>query len=171
MSKNISAFGVGAYLGASNTLPIGMFIQAFADDDDAIKFSTSNVSGAQMDLNGKMVSWSSAHPISLSIAVIPHSTADNLLSVLLAANRPAAFTTEANDVITLVVKYPDFTIRTFTDGRVISGPSGAGFQSVGRLTTNSYSFSFGDMTTINVATAINSLFRDTGISSVIPKIF
>ena len=167
MSYDISAFGIGVYLGASKTYPVGLFIDAFADDEDAVNFTRSEVGGSQMDLNGKLVAWSSATPIELTIAVIPHSTADKTLAVLLAANRPANFTTEANDKITLIVNYPDFTIRTFTGGCIISGQSGASAKSAGRLASNSYTFNFADMTTIDVATGVNSLFRDFGLADTL----
>ena len=167
MSYQISAFGIGVYLSASKTYPVGLFIDAFADDEDAVAFTRNEVGGSQMDLNGKLLAWSSANPIELTIGVIPHSAADKTLAVLLAANRPANFTTEANDRITLIVNYPDRTIRTFTGGCVIGGQSGASARSAGRLASNTYTFHFADMTTIDVATAVNSLFRDFGLDDTL----
>ncbi len=163
MSQNISTFGIGAYLTASQLYPIGIFINIFSDEEDGIMIQETEIAGSVLDLNGRHVSFKSANPIEVTICPIPHSIDDDLLAVLLNSNRANANTQASEDVISLVVNYPDGTIRTFTGGRVLRGTPGTGTTAVGRLSNTRYTFAFEDMVTVNVASALNFLTQNTNI--------
>lgn len=152
MSHDISAFGIGAYLIADQSLPLGYYINAFADDSDAITFEALTVNNVEIDLNGKLFSAFEAHPVVVTISVIPQSIDDQTMRMLLNANHVSRYQNAVGDTLTLTVKYPDFSVLTLRDGRMIGGPSGLGAKAEGRYITNTYTLHFADVSVLNAAT-------------------
>ncbi len=156
---DISTRGLSAYLLASETMPVGMLLNQFADEDDSIDITEASIGGARLDLNGKVISWTSANVVTVRISLIPEGVDDSLLGVIYNANRVSSITKSAADIINLVVRYPNGNVRTFTNGRMISGPGGPTAKAEGRLATNTYTIAFGDQYTLSVASALNTALK------------
>lgn len=142
MAQDISGFGLVLTLQASNTYPVGIVIQDFADDADPLAVSDLAIAETQMGLNGDLISFSKATPIEVDLAVIPGSLSDTLLSVLMEANRVAKGKTSARDAITIVGVYPNGRITRYTNGKLTSGPVSDSVASAGRLKSKVYKFMF-----------------------------
>jgi hypothetical protein len=115
---DITGFGLAIVLTASTTFPTGVALTSFADDGDPLDVP------------------------SIKISVIPNSPDDVNLSILFNANRVSQGTTNAKDIITAVVTYPDGTIVTLNNGFITDGPPASGVASAGRLKTKTYGFQF-----------------------------
>ena len=142
--SDISAFGVELRITASNSLPEGITITAFADDADAAAATDQVVAETAMNVNGILVSWSKANPLNFGINLIPGSDEDLVLQAVFEANRPAAGKKSARDIITAVWSYPDGTTATYSKGKLTSGPSANGISNSGRMASHLYNFSFQD---------------------------
>ena len=144
MSYDISGFGVQGQITASVTFPNGFTVTEFADDADPWDIASQQISDKAMSLNGDLVGWSTANPITLTINVIPDSEDDLNLAIILEANRVGQGKSSARDVITFVGTNPgaDGRTITLTNGRITDGPVGTGIASAGRKKSKAYVFSF-----------------------------
>jgi hypothetical protein len=142
MNGDIGGFGLIITLRASSTFPAGMIIQQFADDADPFDFPDLQVADIAMGLNGDLLTWSRAMPLVTQLAVVPESSDDNNLAVLLAANRVGKNKQSAQDKITLVGKYPSGYSVTLTNGRLTNGSISNSIASAGRMKSKVYKFAF-----------------------------
>lgn len=168
--KQVGTFGLFAYLIASKTMPIGFPIKAFADDADSIQVHEADNGQAVLDLNGKVIRWTVASPISISIAVLPNTAEDDILAVIYNANRVSRTSKSVNDSINLMVNFPNGGIRTFVQGRIISGPSAYTATADGRMVGNIYTFAFGDQYALTVAAVLNTIAGQLGVGDKISSI-
>jgi len=148
--QDIAGFGLQVRVIASKTFPAGFTVTAFADDADPFDLPTLQINDAAMGLNGDMVTWSTANPIPLAIAVIPKSDDDKNLAVVFEANRAARGKKPAKDVITIVGIYPDGSTITLSPGIVYDGLPGNAVASAGRLKSKVYNFRFEGMSRVEV---------------------
>ena len=142
MSIDISGFGLGIHLIASNTYPVGVPLSAFADDADPMDIPGIELSQTAMGLNGDLVVWSSANPIAVTLNMIPNGLEDIALSFLAERNRVGRGKSSARDKITLVAVYPDSRIVTFTQGVITNAPPAISVSSSGRYKSKAYQFAF-----------------------------
>jgi hypothetical protein len=147
---NIGGFGLIVSLRASVTYPATLQFTSFADDADPFDFPDIQVADIAMGLNGDLITWSQAKPLVTQIALIPESADDNNMSVLLAANRVGKNLQSAQDVITLVGKYPSGVTVTLTNGRVTNGMISNSVASAGRMKSKVYKFAFQNITIARV---------------------
>lgn len=140
--NNISGFGLKIRLIASTTFPIGFDVTEFADDSDPFDIPSLQVGDTAMGLNGDLITWSKANPIKVTLAVVPGSTDDLNLAILLEANRPGKGKSAALDTITLVGIYPDGRVITFINGAITDGMPGNAVSSDGRQKSKVYNFAF-----------------------------
>ena len=139
---DVSGFGLGLHLIASNTYPVGIALTAFADDADPMDIPGIELAQVTMGLNGDLIVWSSANPIGVTLNMIPSGPEDLGLGILAERNRVGRGKTSARDVITLVSVYPDGRIVTFTQGRITNAPPADSVAGSGRLKTKPYVFMF-----------------------------
>jgi hypothetical protein len=142
MAVDISGSGSQVSLIASNTFPVGIIITQFSDDADAIDIPSIQIGDSAMGLNGDLITWSKANPLKLTLNVIPFSVQDDLLAILLEANRVGKGKISARDVITLTVLYPNNDFTIYTNGLITDGMPGNSVQGSGRLKTKAYSLTF-----------------------------
>ncbi|EAA1041279.1 hypothetical protein GPN87_003089 [Salmonella enterica] len=145
--EDISGVGLRVTVVASKTFPAGFTITQFADDADAFDIPSMQLADKAMGLNGDLITWSKAAPLTPTINVIPGSDDDKNLQVLAEANRVAKGKRSALDVITLTVIYPDDSGATYSPGKITDSMAGKGVASSGRLKTNAYIFAFENRTT------------------------
>jgi hypothetical protein len=146
MTTDVSGFGAQVQIKASETFPQGFVVTQFADDADPFDIPSIQIADKAMGLNGDMVTWSRANPITITINVVPGSDDDRNLAILLEANRPGKGKRPAQDIITVVAAYPDEGTLTLTEGKLTDGPPGKSIASAGRLKSNAYQFSFENKT-------------------------
>lgn len=139
---DISGFGAVVNIIGSITFPVGFEITQFADDADAFDFPSIQIADKAMGVNGDLIVWSKATPLSGSLSVIVGGTNDQALNLLAQNNRVGRAKSNALDVITMTVIYPDNTTVTFTNGKITDAMFGKSLASAGRLKTRTYSFAF-----------------------------
>jgi len=140
--NEISGFGVKVNIIASATFPAGLVITQFADDADSLDLPSIQIADKAMGVNGDLVTWSKATPLTLTLNVIPTSDDDKNLSVLHEANRVGMGKQSARDIITLVIVYPSGRTATYINGKITDGPSGDSVASAGRMKSKAYQFAF-----------------------------
>lgn len=140
--QDISAFGIALNIVASNTFPNGFDVTQFADDADPFDSPDLKLGDSKMGVNGTLITWSVATPITLKVAVVPQSDDDQNLEILVEANRVAAGKTSAKDAITLTASYPTGPRKQLSPGRIITGPVLSSAAAVGRLKSKVYEFVF-----------------------------
>ncbi|EHL7666656.1 hypothetical protein KEH73_000770 [Salmonella enterica] len=145
--EDISGVGLRVTIVASNTFPSGITITQFADDADPFDVPSMQLADKAMGLNGDLITWSKASPLTPTINVIPDSEDDKNLQVLAEANRVAKGKRSALDVITMTVIYPDDSGATYTSGKLTDSMPGKGVSSAGRFKTSAYIFAFENRTT------------------------
>lgn len=145
--EKASAFGTIVTLFASQSFPnAGINLSSFADDTDPFDVQPLTVAQVAKNVNGTMVYWANAEPINQSINLIAGADDDVSMQFLLAANTPVYGKQLANDIIRIVVLWPNGETRTYNDGVIISGSAGYSISSGQRIKTNSYALAFSSMT-------------------------
>lgn len=139
---NVSATGIKMRLVASLTFPAGFDITQFADDGDPLNSENLTIAETAAALNGDLVAWGKPNVIPLTIAVLPDTDEDRNLSILWNVNRIGKNKVAVQDVITIVVTYPNGDQKILSNGVMISGPALNSGSSEGRLKTKEYEFSF-----------------------------
>lgn len=139
---NVSATGIKMRLVASLTFPAGFDITQFADDGDPLNSENLTIAETAAALNGDLVAWGKPNVIPLTVAVLPDTDEDRNLSILWNVNRIGKNKVAVQDVITLVVTYPNGDQKILSSGVMISGPALNSGSSEGRLKTKEYEFSF-----------------------------
>ncbi len=140
--NDISAFGLRVQLNASETFPSGVSLSQFADDADPFDTPSMQIRDKAMGINGDLITWSKANPISITLAVVPNSEDDKNLSVLFEANRVGKGKQGARDVIDITVVYPDGATASFTQGAITDGMPSNSVASAGRMKSKAYIFAF-----------------------------
>lgn len=144
--QDVSGFGLRIILQASVTFPQGISLTQFADDSDPFDTPSQQLMDKAMGLNGDLVVWSKANPITPTINVIPNTDDDRNLEVLAEANRVSRGKTSARDIITLTVIYPDGRSLTLNNGKVTDAIVTRPVASSGRMKTKPYAFAFEGVT-------------------------
>lgn len=140
--QDISATGTTATIFAAPSFPTGFTISAWADDANPIDVETLTIADTGMGVNGDLVVWNTPNPIRITLRPIPNSDGDVNLQILLDANRVAKNKTSVQDIDTLVINYPDGTVRSFVNGKLVTGTPALGVASNARLQTREYQFVF-----------------------------
>jgi len=143
---DISGFGLVVNVKASVSFPAGFQVSQFADDGDSLDIPSMQIADKAMGLNGDLVTWSKAAPLTLTMNIIPNSDDDKNLSVVAEANRVGKGKKSAQDVITMTVAYPDGKNVTYTGGKLTDAMAGNGVASAGRLKSKAYSWAFENVT-------------------------
>ena len=161
--EDISTFGLTAYLIATKTMPVGVLLNRWADDADSVTVTEAEAGQAVLDLNGVVIRWTVATPLTVSLGVIPNTTDDDILSVIYNSNRVSNVSGAVGDSINLVLRYPNGGVRVFTSGRVLSGPSAPTAKADGRMASNVYTYAFGDQYLLTPAAALNAVAQRLNI--------
>jgi hypothetical protein len=139
---DISGFQIEINIVASKSFPAGLRINQFADDLDPLNISSTKVADKAMSVNGDLAWWSTPSPLEIEISVMPNTTSDINLGLLLEANRVGQGKTGARDQIRLTINYPAGNFITYTGGAITDGPVASSVSSQGRLKGKTYRFAF-----------------------------
>ena|ERR1700728_4529295 len=139
---NISGFGLQVSLIASNTFPIGLILNNFPDDQDAISYTDLDIADFGIGVNADLITWTKGAAVKVAMSAIPDSPTDIQLALLLQANRIAPNKISARDIIQMVTVQGNGNIATFTNGIIMSGPPFNTVQSSGRMKGKTYNLVF-----------------------------
>lgn len=140
--QDISGFGLGIQIIATNTFPIGLSLSQFADDSDPLDLATIQIADDAMGLNGDLINWASPIAIPMAVGVIPGSDDDRDLAILFEANRTGRGKRGAKDIISGVVTYPDGSFISLIAGYTREYMPGKSVASSGRFKSKIYIFRF-----------------------------
>jgi hypothetical protein len=143
---NISGFSLSAICVASNTFPSGVSLSAFADDTDPMDSPDFTAADTAMGLNGDLVVWTRPGGIEMVFGIIPNSEDDINLEALLNANRVGKSKSGSQDIISIVLNYPNGKKVTGSNGVITQGPLMPSVASSGRLKSRVYRFRFESVT-------------------------
>ena len=138
----IDGFGLKVHILASRTFPVGFLVTQFADDADPFDAPAIAYAEAAMGLNGDLVTWSKATPITITLNLIPDSLDDVCLQVLAEANRVSKGKNATRDVITMTKIDPSGKPTVYKNGRLTQAMPGTSYASAGRKKTMAYTFTF-----------------------------
>lgn len=133
-------------------------ISRFSDEGTPFEFNEIEVTGSALSLNGELITWSKPVAYAASVTVIAHSDEDEALRKLLEASH-VRFTgggtkaVNAENVNTkLTLKCPtlnssgeSFKMYSYTNGRIVSGPTAPSTSAEGKLAARTYTFVFEQM--------------------------
>lgn len=145
MTQDVSGFGLKIVIQASNTFPSGFTLTQFSDDSDPLDMPSLQVADKAMGLNGNLITWSKANPVPMTVNIVPGTTDDDNMQVLLSANRASSGRRPARDIVTATVVYPDGRTVRCMRGKITDGPMGNSVASAGRMKTKAYVFAFEDL--------------------------
>ena len=140
--QNISGYGLSVNIIASVSFPVGLFLTQWADNINPFEIPSIQIADKAMGLNGDLIVWTKATPITVTLAAIPGSYTDLNLAVLLEANRAGRGKTSTRDVIQMVGIYGNNTPIVLTNGAITDGMPGNSVESAGRLSSKPYIFTF-----------------------------
>jgi len=142
MTQDIAGFGLKVRVIASKSFPQGITLTQWADDADPFDIPSIKIADTAMGLNGDLITWSKASPLTTTLNVIPDSDDDKNLAVIYENNRVGLGKQSVRDLITLVAMYPSGKTITLSNGKMTDGQAGSGVSSAGRLKTKAYMFAF-----------------------------
>lgn len=142
MPQDVSGFGAVINIIADNTFPAGFVVTEFSNDVDPFDMAAVKIADVAMGVNGDLIKWAKAVPLTMVLSVIPGSADDVNLQILADANRVAQGKVSASDTITATVYYPDGSSVQYAPGSITDAAFGKSLSGEGRLKTKVYSFAF-----------------------------
>lgn len=158
-----------SFTGASIVISQGRLLKTtiteFSDEDTPLECSEIEVTGNAITLNGQLVLWRKPSAYMVSVTVIPRSENDLILSKMLYEARvcPARATAVSELWSNMTIKCPRINesgntksvdTYSFSNGRILSGPTGPASNSEGKMSPRKYIFVFQDLTINAVKTPI-----------------
>lgn len=140
--QDVSGTGIEVTVFASQTFPGGIRCSAFADDADPLDTPEIQIAEWGMGVNGDLVIWRAPKALEVTLNVIPNTEEDESLAILFDANRVAKNKLSLRDVITMVVQYPDNTVKTLTNGAIVQAMPMNSIASNAKIKSKPYKFVF-----------------------------
>jgi hypothetical protein len=163
MAFDISFTGASVVVSQGKTLDTT--ITEFSDEDTPLECSEIEVTGNAITLNGQLVLWRKPSAYMVSVTVIPRSENDLTLSKMLYQSRvcPARAVAVSDLWSKMTIKCPRINesgntravdTYKFSNGRILSGPTGPASNSEGKMSARKYTFVFQDLDVTAVTTPI-----------------
>jgi hypothetical protein len=144
----IPVYGCGTQVSiiASNTFPIGVLLTDFADDEDVITNDDVEIQQVKIGANGNILPSAKPVLINVGLAVVPDSSSDIQLAILLESNRFGFNKQGSQDVITMSIIQPNNKVTMYYDGFIVGGSPSNKMSAEARFKTKKYNFMFGNKT-------------------------
>ena len=139
---NLTATGTKLTLYSTLTLPYGVTITTYSPDGDPLDSPAMQAADTKMGANGDLIVHKMPSPMELNITTVPGSEEDKALEILFDANRVAKNKVSYNDVISLVIQYPDGKTVVLTNGVITRGTPITGITGDGRLKNRQWTLVF-----------------------------
>ena len=140
---DISVAGSKVSIISNPTFPQGFTITEWATDADPLTIEDVQVAQSEIGVNGDVISWHRAAMVNVDMNVIPNSESDKNLMILTATNKVEKNKVSLHDNITMVIAYADGTIKTFSEGTIVSGSVANSMVNDGKIRSKNYKFTFG----------------------------
>jgi len=140
---DISGFGTGITIIATTSFPVGFTLSSFADDEDALNVENTEVSGYEKLYDGSIFTFDKTSPLLLSVGVIPNSSDDSNLKVLMQMRKSSPQLLPIVDTTSCVICYADGGKVAMSNGTILSGALADSLTAQGRKKGNVYHFVFG----------------------------
>jgi len=140
---DVSAFGTGITIVALNSFPTGFTLSQFADDVDPVIFEEVQTTDMEALYDGSFFVHDQAALMKMSVSVIPGSSDDINLKILLASRTGGPSLLPLPDITSSVIKYPDGGVAMMSNGSILKGPLADSVTSQKRKRSNTYTFGFG----------------------------
>lgn len=139
---NLTATGTRMTLRSTLTLPFGVTITTHAPDGDPLDSPAMQSADTKMGANGDLIVHKTPVPIEINLTTVPGSEEDKALEILFDANRVAKNKVSYNDIISLVIQYPNGKTVVLTNGVITRGTPIMGITGDGRLKTRQWTLVF-----------------------------
>ncbi|CAH7182401.1 conserved hypothetical protein [Vibrio chagasii] len=142
----IGHLGAVVTISASETtagLPVPL--TSFPKDTDPFDIPEVTIAESEMGTNGDFISWEVANPVNITLSVVANTADHVLLQTMFNRNRPEKGKRPVGDKIVLVRVLPDGSTITLSSGRMMAGTVALSMTSSGKLSTPTYTFSFGKL--------------------------
>lgn len=140
--ENISGFGTKVTIVAIQSFPQGFSLSKFADDKDPVAIDDIEPIGYQMLYDGGLFAFDKAVPVTVSVSVIPNTDDDINLKILLQTKKGGFRYLPIEDLVSMIISYPNGGTAILTNGTIISGPPADSITQAGRRQSNTYKFAF-----------------------------
>lgn len=140
--QDVSGTGIEVTIIALPTFPQGIKATAFADDADPLDSPELQIAEWGMGVNGDLVIWRAPKPLEVTLNIIPNTDEDVNLGILFDANRVAKNKLSVKDLVTMIVKYPDGTVKTLSNGAIVQAMPLNGIASNAKIKSKPYKFVF-----------------------------
>ena len=140
--QDVSGTGIKVKIIALPTFPVGIDVSAFADDADPLDTPELQIAEWGMGVNGDMVIWRAPKPIEITLNVIPNTEEDLNLAILFDSNRVAKNKISTKDNVTMIVSYPDGTVKTLANGAIVQAMPMNSIASNAKTKSKPYKFVF-----------------------------
>ena len=141
--ERIDGFGLGVTIIALQSFPMGFALSQFADDVLPLEIEEVEPVGFDMLYDGSLFAFDKAAPIKVAVSVIPGTSDDINLKILLASRKAASSIIPLPDVTSMVITYGDGGRVLLSNGTILRGPLGDTITTGGRKKGNQYTFVFG----------------------------
>jgi hypothetical protein len=140
---DISTAGSGITIFSLNSFPVGFQLRSFADDQEALDIEDTEVAGYERLYDGNIFAFDKTSPILLSVGVIPNTSDDINLKIILQKRKSNNTQLALLDTVTMVIGYADGGRVVLSEGTILGGSIADSLTSNGRKKSNRYHFAFG----------------------------
>ena len=140
--QNVTATGTRITLYSQPTFPNGITLSTLPADTDPLDSPAVQLAEWQTGANGDLILYKHPVPIEVNFSTVAGSEEDKALEILFDANRVAKNKISYNDVITLVIQYPDGHSAVLSNGFLVRGTAVIGISGDGKLKTRQWSCVF-----------------------------
>lgn len=144
--QDTSAVGVRVRLVASVTYPLGIWLDAFPEDNDLGSNNDVEIGNDATGINGDLIWWKTGNAIDFQLPLIPNNEQEALVGRLYLANKVTKNRRVAKDIITIQVINPVSAVTTtFKNGYIRNGNPSYSYGGDGRIKSKNYQFRFESM--------------------------
>ena len=142
MIQNVTATGTKLTLYSDLTYPQGITIATLPAGTDPLDSPAMTFAEYQTGPNGDLIVYKHPVPIVINFSTVAGSAEDTAMRILFDANRVAKNKMSVNDMITLVIQYPNDKTVVLTGGFLVSGTPVMGVSGDGKLKDSQWSCVF-----------------------------
>lgn len=140
--QNITATGTRITLYSIPTFPNGITITTLPAGTDPLDCPAVQLAEWQTGVNGDLILYKHPVPIEINFSTVAGSEEDKALEILFDANRVAKNKISYNDIITMVIQYPDNRSVVLSNGFLVRGTAVVGITGDGKLKERQWSCVF-----------------------------
>lgn len=142
MAVDVSAMGIEATIVAVPSYPDGITLKQFADDGDSLNIPDMSIMQSGMGVNGDLVVWRTAQPVSIEVNLIPGTDDCDNMENLFKLNMTQKNKVSSKDLLTMTISQPNGDKIVYTNGYIVGGKPSQDYSSSGRAKTRTFRMVF-----------------------------